>query len=195
MIMAEKKTEEPRVAQPTAAQQREYESLVSNTPTEVSILRTNKKYRIKWIKNGAIEKLSRLLIHAGDTDNDADKDENVYDAISGDAKLACKAAALFILNGYWSIRFKYWFLWRWFYYVRQYDGVQLQPVLAVGKKKLPLMAFYGTTTLLIGVKDTLMQMRTKEVEHILQEQALAQYTSNASTANTSSEPDTSSSDS
>lgn len=194
--MADKKIEEPHVDQPTDAQQREYRSMVDDTPTEVGILRTKKKYLIKWIKNGAIEKLSRLLVHAGDTDNgDGTADENVYGAICSDAKLACKAAALFVLNGYWSIKFKYWFLWRWWYYVRQYDSIQLQPIISVGKKKLPLMQFFGTTTLLTGVKDTLMQMRTKEVEHILQEHALAQYTNSASTESTSSEPDTSSSDS
>lgn len=194
--MAKKKVEEPHIEQPTEAQQREYKSMVENTPTEVSILRTKKKYLIKWIKNGTIEKLSKLLIHAKDTDNDADKDNpNVYEVICSDAKLACKAAAMFVLNGYWSIKFKYWFLWRWYYYIRQYDSIQLQPILTVGKKKLPLIQFYGTTTLLTGVKDTLMQMRTAEVERTLQEQALAQYTNSASTANTSSEQGTSSSDS
>lgn len=192
--MAKKRVEEPRVEQPTEAQQREYKSMVEDTPTEVGILRTGKKYRVKWIKPGAVEKLSRLLIHAKDADKDTDTgDSNVYEVICDDAKLACKAAALFILNGYWSIKFKYWFLWRWFYYVRQYDGVQLQPLLAVGKKKLPLIPFYGTTTLLIGVKDTLMQMRIQEVERTLQEQALAQYTSNASAGSTSSGQGTSSS--
>lgn len=192
--MAKKKVEEPRIEQPTEAQQREYKSMVDNTPTEVGILRTKKKYRIKWIKNGAIEKLSKLLVHAEDTDNDADKaNANVYEVICADAKLACKTAALFVLNGYWSIKFKYWFLWRWYYYIRQYDGIQLQPILTVGKKKLPLIQFYGTTTLLTGVKDTLMQMRTAEAERTLQEQALAQYTTNASTKSSSSEQGTSSS--
>lgn len=191
--MAKKKVEEPHIEQPTEAQQRELKSIMDDTPTEVGILRTEKKYKIRWVKNVVIERLSRLLIHSGDTDNADGKEADLYKAISEDAKLACKAAALFILNDYWKIRFKYWFLWRWFYYVRQYDGVQLQPILTVGKKKLPLMQFFGTTTLLIGAKDTLMQMRTQEVERILQEQALAQYSSSASTGNTSSEPDTSSS--
>lgn len=183
--MARKKVEEPHIEQPTEAEQREYKSIVEDTPTEVGILRTGKKYRIRWIKNGAIEKLSKLLIHAGDTDNAANAGPNVYEAICADAKLACKAAALFVLNGYWGIKFKYWFLWRWYYYVRQYDSIQLQPILAVGKKKLPLIQFYGTTTLLTGVKDTLMQMRTAEAERILQEQALAQYSSSASAGSTS----------
>lgn len=192
--MARKKEKEPVVEQPTLAQQRELKSIVENTPTVVGILRTKKKYKIHWLKAGAICKLSDLLIHKGKTDNDDDTvDDNVLDIIKQDTKLACKAAAAIVLNGYWSIKLKWSFLWRWFYYIRQYDGVQLQPILDTGKKKVPLMQFYGTTTLLTGVKDTLLQMRTTEVERILQEQALAQYSNSLSGGNTSSKQDTSSS--
>lgn len=192
--MARKKVEEPHVEQPTEAQQRVYKSMVDDTPTEVGILRTEKKYLIHWLKNGTIAKLSRLLIHKGETDNeDENADNNVMSVIIEDSKLASKAAAAIILNGYWRIKFKYWFLWRWFYYVRQYDSLQLQPIIAEGKKKVPLIQFYGTTTLLTGVKDTLMQMRTKEVERTLQEQALAQLSGSQSTGNGLSQPDTSAS--
>lgn len=192
--MARKKVKEPVVEQPTNEQQRAYKSMIDDTPTEVGILRTKKKYLIHWLKNGTIAKLSRLLIHKGDTDNgDETADSNVMEVIIADSKLASKAAAAIILNGFWKIKFKYWFLWRWFYYIRQYDGIQLQPILAEGKKKVPLIQFYGTTTLLTGVKDTLMQMRTQEVERTLQEQALAQLSGRQSTGNGSSQPDTSSS--
>lgn len=192
--MAKKKVEEPIVEQPSQAQQRELKSIIEDTPTKVGILRTKKTYNIYWLKPGTICKLSDLLIHKGKTDNDdEDIDDNVLGIIKQDTKLACKAAAAMVLNGYWAIRFKWWFLWRWFYYVRQYDGIQLQPLLDVGKKKVPLMPFYGTTTLLIGVKDTLLQMRTTEVERILQEQALAQYSSSLGGGSSSSKQDTSSS--
>lgn len=191
-----KKEEEPELKQVAEEQQRQFASMVDDKPTEVRVLRTKKKYLIRWLKNGAVAKLSRLLIHADKkTDNDDGKEGNVMETIVSDSKLACKAAAIIILNGIWSIRFKYWFLWRWFYYVKQYDGVQLQPILDVGKKKVPLIQFLGTTTLLIGVKDTLMQMRTKEVERILQERALEQLSLSEKKENGSQLQDTSSSDS
>lgn len=194
--MPKKKRQEPHIEQPNESQQRAYKSLIENTPSTVGILRTKKKYKIYWLKNGCISMLSDLLIHKGKTDKeDAEAEDNVLRVIKTDSMLACKAAALIILNGYWKIKFKFWFLWRWFYYIRQYDSIQLQPILAEGKKKVPLIQFYGTTTLLIGVKDTLMQMRTTEVERTLQEQALAEYTNNVNTASSSSEQDTSSSDS
>lgn len=189
-------TKEPVVEQPTLEMQREYKSLTDNIPTEVAILGTNKKYLIRWLKYGQLSKLSKLLIRKHDVDN-KDVDESVLskvDMIIGDSKLACKASAIYVLNGFWTLHLKYWFLWRWFYYVRQYDYAQLAPILTEGKKKVPLMPFLGTTTLLIGAKDSLLQMTTMEAEHILQGLNSAQLSQEQSTGSSSSGQDTSSSD-
>lgn len=189
-------TKEPVVGQPTLEMQREYKSLTDNIPTEVAILGTNKKYLIRWLKYGQLSKLSKLLIRKHDVDN-KDVDESALskvDMIIGDSKLACKASAIYVLNGFWTLHLKYWFLWRWFYYVRQYDYAQLTPILTEGKKKVPLMPFLGTTTLLIGAKDSLLQMTTMEAEHILQGLNSAQLSQEQSTGSSSSGQDTSSSD-
>ena len=165
-----RRTAEPIVEQPTLGVQRQLRSLTDNTPTEITIPRTKKKYLIRWLKYGQVAKLSKLLIHKRSKDNQDDVVDLVTEAdtVIIDSKLACKAAAIYILNGFWILHLKYWFLWRWFYYVRQYDNVQLQPILNEGKKKVPLMQFFGTTTSLIGVRDTLLQMTTMEAERILQ---------------------------
>lgn len=133
------KKEEPIITQPTDEQQREYASLVSDDPTVVSILGTNKKYNIHWLKNGQLLKLGRLLIHKQEEDS---KDENrtVWNEFVDDNKLACKAASIIILNGYWKLKFRYWFLWRWFYYIKQYSNIQLQQILDAGKKKFRLLS-------------------------------------------------------
>lgn len=158
---------EPKVEQPSVESQREYVSLRDNDATIVPILGTSKKYKIRWLKNGQIDKLSRLLIRKADTD-DKDNQESPLDAVIDDSKLACKAAAIIVLDGYWKIKFRYWYLWRWFYYIRQYDNVQLQQLLEEGKKKIPLMQFLMTTMCLTGAKATLMSMRTEEAERTLQ---------------------------
>lgn len=189
-------TKESVVGQPTLEMQREYKSLTDNIPTEVAILGTNKKYLIRWLKYGQLSKLSKLLIRKHDVDN-KDVGESALskvDMIIGDSKLACKASAIYVLNGFWTLHLKYWFLWRWFYYVRQYDYAQLTPILTEGKKKVPLMPFLGTTTLLIGAKDSLLQMTTMEAEHILQGLNSAQLSQEQSTGSSSSGQDTSSSD-
>lgn len=166
---------EPKVEQPSVESQRTYASLRDNDATVVSILGTNKKYKIRWLKNGQIDKLSRLLIRKSDTDEKDGTQDNALDAILNDSKLACKASAIYILDGYWKIKFRYWFMWRWFYYIRQYDNVQLQELLEEGKKKVPLIPFLTTTMSLTGAKGTLMNMRTEEAERTLQELAMAQH--------------------
>ena len=165
---------EPKIEQPSVEAQRNYASIRDNDATIVEILGTKKKYKIRWLKNGQVDRLSRLLIRKGDTDNEDGTKDNALDAIIEDSKLACKAAAIIILDGYWKLKFRYWYLWRWFYYIRQYDNIQLQGLLEEGKKKIPLVQFLATTMLLTGAKATLMNMRTEEAEHTLQELASEQ---------------------
>ena len=165
---------EPKIEQPSVESQREYASLRDNDATIVSVLGTKKKYKLRWLKNGQIDRLSRLLIRKGDTDNEDGTKDSPLDAIMEDSKLACKAAAIYILDGYWKLKFRYWYLWRWFYYIRQYDNDQLQPILEEGKKKVPLMQFLMTTMSLTAAKATVMNMRMEEAERTLQELATAQ---------------------
>lgn len=162
-----KKEEEEKIEQPSIDAQQIYLSLISNDAEEVGILRTKKKYKIRWLKNGQLEKLSRLLLHKKTIDEKTTTGSDVMDAILEDNKLACKAAAIIILDGYWKIKFRYWWLWRWFYYIRQYDNIQLHEILEVGKKKVPLNQFYATIMSLTEAKDSLMRMRAKEVETTL----------------------------
>ena len=165
---------EPKVEQPSVESQRDYVSLRDNDATIVPVLGTKKKYKIRWLKNGQINKLSRLLIRKSDTDDKDGQNDSPLDAVLDDTKLACKAAAIYILDGYWKLKFRYWFLWRWFYYIRQYDNDQLQPLLDAGKKKVPLTQFLLATMSLTEARVTLMSMRTEEVERILQERATVQ---------------------
>ncbi len=166
-----RKTEEPDVRQPGIEQQREYVSLRDNSATVAHI--RNKKYKLRWAKNGQISRLSKLLL-AGKTRDENPTTEEIFRDIEQSSKLSCKAAAIYILDGYWRCKFKYWFLWRWFYYVRQYDDSDLQEVLEVGKKKVPLQQFCVTIMSLTEAKDTLMMMRTREAERILRELSMEQ---------------------
>ena len=158
---------EPVIEQPSLESQRTYASIRDNDATIVSVLGTKKKYKIRWLKKGQINKLSRLLIRKSGTDEKDGVNDSPLDAIYEDSKLTCKAAAIYILDGYWKLKFRYWFLWRWFYYIRQYDDVQLQAILTEGQKKTPLEPFLIATMLLTGARVSLMNMRTEEAERIL----------------------------
>ncbi len=165
---------EQKIEQPTIDAQQIYLSLISNDAEEVQILRTKKKYKVRWLKNGQLEKLSRLLLHKKTIDKEQATGNDALDEILEDSKLACKAAAVILLDGYWKLKFRYWLLWRWFYYVKQYDNIQLLPILETGKKKVPQMQFFKTIMSLTEAKDSLMRMRAKEVEVTLRELNMAQ---------------------
>lgn len=184
---------EPKVEQPTEAQQREYLSLRDNTPTIVHIDGTKKTYKLRWLKNSQLEKLSRLLVHKKDVDNDDLESIDVLDEIIDDAKLACKTAAIYLLDGFFKLKF-YWFLWRWFYYVKEYSAIQLMEILEVGKKKIPLSQFFLLTMSLTEARGTLMIMTTREAENILREQSMARSSSTGNNSNGSSSQGTTSSD-
>ena len=169
------KNDEPMIEQPSLEAQRLYMELINNDADVVGILRTKKKYKIRWLKNGQMEKLSRLLIGVERKKSSSDESTGNYvlDTIVEDSKLACKAAAIYILNGYWKLRMFYWLVWRWFYYIRQYDNIQLQPILDMGKKKVPQIQFLKSIMSLTEARDSLMRMRAEEVEAILREQSTA----------------------
>ena len=48
-------SKEPKVEQPTIDAQQIYLSLISNDAEEVQILRTKKKYKVRWLKNGQLD--------------------------------------------------------------------------------------------------------------------------------------------
>lgn len=169
-----KNDKEQKIEQPTIDAQQIYLSLISNDAEEVQILRTKKKYKVRWLKNGQLEKLSRLLLHKKTIDKEDTTGREILDEILEDSKIACKSAAIILLDGYWKLKLRYWFLWRWFYYVRQYDNIQLLPILETGKKKVPQMQFFKTIMSLTEAKDSLMRMRAKEVEVTLRELNMAQ---------------------
>lgn len=166
--------QEPQITQPTDEMQRIYSSLIENKPTVVTVMGTKKKYKMRWLKNGQLRKLSILLLGNKKAESDKTTSSEILDSFLTDNKLACKAAAIYLLDGYWKIKFFYSFLWRWFYYIKQYDNIQLQPILDEGKKKIPQIQFFYTITSLTGAKDTLMQMRQREVESILREHVMDQ---------------------
>ena len=158
---------EPIIEQPSLDAQLLYQSIANNDADEVEILRTRKKYKIRWLKNGQLVKLGRLLLHNKSEIGDKTTGNATLDEIIEDSKLACKAAAIFTLDGYWKIKFRYWFRWRWFYYIKQYDNIQLADLLEMGKKKVPLIQFFKTITSMTEAKGMLMNMREAEAEAIL----------------------------
>lgn len=187
---------EPEVKQPTIAEQMEYLSLRDNDATEVRIIGTKKKYKLRWLRYGQLEKLGRIILHKKKVDPPSEEgsDMDILDEVMEDGKLACKASAVYLLDGFLKLKLFYWIVWRWFYYVKEYSVTQLSEILSEGKKKIPLAQFYAVTMLLTEARDTLMMMTMREVEHILQEQNTERSSATANNSSGSSSQGTTSSE-
>ena len=85
--------------------------------------------------------------------------------------VSCKCLAAARLNGYFSIRFLWWFLWRWYYFVCRYTDSELVDAIALIKKKVAPGSYLLNTTLLIGMRETMMQMSREEVAASLRERS------------------------
>lgn len=74
----------------------------------------------------------------------------------------CLAAAR--LNGYFKIKLFWSILWRWYAYVRAYTDIELTQAVSLIKKKTDVaLAVYSiNTTLLIGMRETIMKMNREE---------------------------------
>ncbi len=129
----------------------------------VDIPRTNKTYLVRPLKNTQLEDLAKLLIPTK---------ESAADMVIEDAKIASKAAAIYLTPGYWQRKLTYWLRWRWFYYVRQYDCDQLQPILSAGSNSTPYLDFLKMMSILVNQKTTQMRMTRQEAEKVMQELSL-----------------------
>lgn len=132
------------------------------TYTIVKIPRTKKVYKVRTLTNNQLEDIARLLFRDGEQ-------KTTEETIIRDTKIAAKAAAIYLTSGFWKRKLTYWFRWRWFYYIRQYDNSQLQPIISAGFGSTPYIDFLKTMSLLANQKDTQMRMTVKEAEKILQE--------------------------
>lgn len=83
--------------------------------------------------------------------------------------IGCKCLAAARLNGYFSIKLFWWMLWRWYYFVRHYTDSELTDAIAMIKKKVASGSYFFNTTLLIGMRETMMSMNRQEVAASLRE--------------------------
>ena len=78
-------------------------------------------FMVKWMHPATADWITALMLK--------DSDDN---------KVIAQCAALIRLNGFWKAHLFYWFVWRWYYYVRQYNSEELAPLFEMAQKKLNL---------------------------------------------------------
>lgn len=157
------------VNQPTRESEKLQRSIINNDGTDVVV--RGHTFKVRWIHRHTLQKVTDIALADGN-----------------DLKASCQTCAAIILNNYWKIKFLYWFLWRWFYYVKEYTDEELMPILDAAQKKSPLTSYYQITTYLIGMKTTMMAMTKEEVNRILQGQTTDGHGKSAKTDHGSPNP-------
>lgn len=145
--MATKKIEQPNVEL-----QEVLDDILNETPTEYTF--RGKKRMLGWLHKGTTRKFTHIEL----------KEKNEW-------KKRIKQCAVVQLNNVWKIRFFYWLLWRYYYYIIDLDVWEVLGVLNIAKKKIQSAAFQLTTILATAMTDAIMTMTKAEAEHIQAEQA------------------------
>lgn len=137
--------------QPTLAEERELFGAVENE-TEYVLVR-DKRIGFRDLCGWGRHKISKILLREG----------------GDEFSISCKCLAAARLNGYFSIKLFWWILWRWYYFVCRYTDSELVEAIALIKKKVAPGSYLLNTTLLIGMRETMMQMSREEVAASLRE--------------------------
>lgn len=160
-----------KIEQPSVDFQALLDSIMEAEPTKVLFMGKFKK--IGWLTNGTIRKFSHIMV----------KEENI-------SKRGIKLAVVIMLNHYWKIKFLYGILWRWFYYIKDVDQVEVLRVIDAGKKKVPQGAYYLVTILQTAMMDVMMTMTNQEAKASQAGRSGAQPTHLAKSTDSSSKEDT-----
>lgn len=140
------------IEQPGVQLQEVLDAVLNETPTEYMF--RGKKRKLGWLHNGTMRKFTHI--------EHSEKDP---------WKKRMKQCAVVQLNNVWKIRFCYWFLWRYYYYILDLDVWEVLNVLNIAKKKIQSAALQLTTILATAMTDVMMTMTRKEAEHTQAAQA------------------------
>ena len=137
------------IKQPTIDMQELLSNMMEQEPEKVTLC--GKVYRIGWLHNRNVRKFSHIML----------KDKNPW-------RRNVKVCACVLLNHRWGLMT--WFLlnvcygiyWRWLYYVRDIDQVEVAAVLNCAKKKIQQEPLAMSTILATEMMDTMMMMARHE---------------------------------
>ncbi|MFT3994790.1 MAG: hypothetical protein QM660_10810 [Dysgonomonas sp.] len=141
----------------TKEDEKELLSIENNYYDIVEIPRSKDKWKVRWLNDVQLEKISILELKSGLVATEQDSISN----IKSRAKFLSKAAAYCLLSGL-NIHFLYVFLWRYLYYVKAYTADQLLPIIQTAKKKAPQVESYLAMVLVGQMKITNPMLTTEE---------------------------------
>ncbi len=153
--------------QPDYKAKKELMGVMENTATIIPIAGTKRKVKIRGIKPYTLERLT-LLWQSRPPEVPKDS-ANTLKSMCQEPYFNIKQAVLFVLNDYWKIRLFYkpmcW-LWGKCY---GYTEEQMNPIIAEGKKKLPLSPHWMNMALSQDMRVDWMKQTSAEAEAYRQE--------------------------
>ena len=145
-----------KITQPTIEQQRELNKVVLDSVDIVDV--RDKKFKVRWLRAEALERMTDVML------KEVKKSKEGQDIST--SKIPCKCVALIVLGRFFKIKLFYWFLWRWYYYVREYGTHELFPVVEMAQKKMACqtMEYQFITIYLTALRNTKMMMTQEEAK-------------------------------
>jgi hypothetical protein len=148
--------------QPTLEQRIEYMNIVENSVSIVPIKGTKRSVRLRWLHPYTIERITKVWIERDMASAKLRNGSDVAKDLCKEPYFAFKEAALIILNHDIKIRLFYGILWRWLAF--RYTEGQMVDIIAEGKKKVNLMAHFGTMAYSMDMRTDMVEMTKKEAE-------------------------------
>lgn len=139
------------LSESTKEDQQKLKSVTKNYADTVEV--RGRRFKVKWMHPATADWITCLML----------KDGN-------DSKILSQSAALIVLNGFWKSHLFYWMLWRWFYYIKQYNSEELSPIIEMAQKKTQqqqVAAYLNATILLTALNDARKTMTKEEAERTL----------------------------
>jgi hypothetical protein len=148
--------------QPTLEQRKEYMDIVENAVSIVPIKGTKRNVKLRWMHPYTIERITKVWLERDLASAKVEKGSDVLKDLVKEPYFAFKEAALMILNHDIKIRLFYGIYWRWLAF--RYTEGQMVDIIAEGKKKLNLMAHFGTMAYSMDMRKDMMTMTKREAE-------------------------------
>lgn len=151
--------------QPDIRARKEYhDTIVADKGTAVAVPGTKRKVRVRGMKPYTLERLTELWLEREDMETVKEDSAGAMRSLCREPYFAAKEAALIVLNGYWKIRLFWPILWRWWVLFRGWGEEQFTPIIAEGKKKVPLMAHWTNMAFSVDMRTDWMQMTKRDAE-------------------------------
>lgn len=139
--------DDKKIEQPNEELQIILDSIMEAEPETIVFL--GKVRKIGWMHKGTMRKFSHIVMK--------EKDE---------WKRNVKLCAIVLMNNYFKIKLCYWAYWRWLYYIKDPDAVEILKIVDAAKKKIPSAVYSLLTILATGMTDVMMTMTKKEAQVI-----------------------------